>query len=115
MRNSSASQTPFRFSKRSVISLDMVCAVVLVALVFLVQGTSAANWALLVAGSTGYGNYRHQADVCHAYQVLKNHGFPESNIIVMMKDDVANSYRNPVKGIIIVVVVCCCCCCYCSL
>jgi legumain len=79
----------------------MVCAVFLVALVFLVQGTSAANWALLVAGSTGYGNYRHQADVCHAYQVLKNHGFPESNIIVMMKDDVANSYRNPVKGTLI--------------
>ena len=26
-------------------------------------------WVLLVAGSSGYMNYRHQADVCHAYQV----------------------------------------------
>ena len=26
-------------------------------------------WVLLVAGSKGYCNYRHQADVCHAYQV----------------------------------------------
>ena len=26
-------------------------------------------WALLVAGSAGWDNYRHQADVCHAYQV----------------------------------------------
>ncbi len=26
-------------------------------------------WVLLVAGSRGYFNYRHQADVCHAYQV----------------------------------------------
>ena len=27
-------------------------------------------WAVLVAGSTGYVNYRHQADVCHAFQVI---------------------------------------------
>ena len=26
-------------------------------------------WAVLVAGSRGWDNYRHQADVCHAYQV----------------------------------------------
>ena len=28
-----------------------------------------AHWAVLVAGSSGWGNYRHQADVFHAYQV----------------------------------------------
>lgn len=28
-----------------------------------------AHWAVLVAGSNGWGNYRHQADVYHAYQV----------------------------------------------
>ena len=27
------------------------------------------HWALLVAGSSGWGNYRHQSDVAHAYQV----------------------------------------------
>lgn len=32
------------------------------------------HWALLVAGSAGWGNYRHQADVCHAYQVLLRGG-----------------------------------------
>ncbi|GMH22761.1 hypothetical protein Nepgr_024604 [Nepenthes gracilis] len=32
------------------------------------------RWAVLVAGSSGYGNYRHQADVCHAYQILKRGG-----------------------------------------
>ena len=26
-------------------------------------------WAVLVAASRGWDNYRHQADVCHAYQV----------------------------------------------
>ena len=25
------------------------------------------HWAVIVAGSSGYSNYRHQADTCHAY------------------------------------------------
>ena len=41
-------------------------------------------WVVLAAGSDGYYNYRHQADVCHAYQVLKAHGVPDENIIVFM-------------------------------
>ncbi len=51
----------------------------------------AANWALLVAGSNGWYNYRHQADVCHAYQILHNHDIPDSNIVVMMFDDIADN------------------------
>ncbi|KAJ1354497.1 hypothetical protein KIN20_011468 [Parelaphostrongylus tenuis] len=47
-------------------------------------------YALLVAGSNGFGNYRHQADVAHAYQILKKNGVPEDNVIVMMYDDIAN-------------------------
>lgn len=58
----------------------------------------AANWAVLVAGSKGYGNYRHQADVCHSYAVVKSKGIPEENIILMMYDDVVNSMDNPFKG-----------------
>ena len=53
--------------------------------------TWAANWAVLVAGSNSWINYRHQADVCHAYQVLHKNGIPDSNIIVMMYDDLANN------------------------
>uniref|UniRef100_T1L5C6 Legumain prodomain domain-containing protein n=1 Tax=Tetranychus urticae TaxID=32264 RepID=T1L5C6_TETUR len=48
-------------------------------------------YAVLVAGSNYYNNYRHQADVCHAYQVLRNHGVPAENIIVVMYDDIANN------------------------
>jgi legumain len=59
------------------------------------------HWALLVAGSNGYMNYRHQADVCHAYQILKAHGIPDERIIVMMYDDIADNRENPVKGNII--------------
>uniref|UniRef100_A0A023GN93 legumain n=1 Tax=Amblyomma triste TaxID=251400 RepID=A0A023GN93_AMBTT len=58
-------------------------------------------WALLVAGSNGYFNYRHQADICHAYHVLHNHGIPDERIVVMMYDDIANSTENPTPGIII--------------
>ncbi len=53
--------------------------------------TQAANWALLVAGSNGWENYRHQSDVCHAYQILHKNGIPDSNIVVMMYDDIANN------------------------
>ncbi|KAK3917205.1 Legumain [Frankliniella fusca] len=58
-------------------------------------------WALLVAGSNGYYNYRHQADVCHAYQILHRNGIPDENIIVMMYDDIANSTENPTPNVII--------------
>jgi len=58
----------------------------------------AAEWAVLVAGSNGYSNYRHQADVAHAYQVVKSKGIPESNIITMAYDDIASSRSNPFPG-----------------
>merc|ERR1712002_1210970 len=60
-----------------------------------------AHWALLVAGSRGYGNYRHQADICHAYHILRDLGIPEDNIVTMMYDDIANNRRNPYKGNVI--------------
>ena len=42
-----------------------------------------------------------QADVCHAYQVLKNAGLNDENIIVFMYDDIAYNVNNPRPGIII--------------
>ncbi|TXG69611.1 hypothetical protein EZV62_004546 [Acer yangbiense] len=59
------------------------------------------RWAVLVAGSNTYLNYRHQADVCHAYQILKKGGLKDENIIVFMYDDVAFAKENPRPGIII--------------
>jgi len=58
-------------------------------------------WAVLVAGSDSWFNYRHQADVCHAYQILHAHGVPDDHIIVMMTDDIANNKLNPTPGKII--------------
>jgi len=56
------------------------------------------TWVVLVAGSTSYMNYRHQASVCHAYQVAHKYGVPDSHIIVFMADDIANSPQNPFPG-----------------
>lgn len=59
------------------------------------------KWAVLVAGSRGFQNYRHQADICHAYQILKRGGLKDENIIVFMYDDIAYNEDNPKKGVII--------------
>ncbi|KAF4404060.1 hypothetical protein G4B88_014516 [Cannabis sativa] len=65
------------------------------------EGEIGTRWAILVAGSSGYGNYRHQADVCHAYQLLIKGGLKEENIVVFMYDDIAKSELNPRPGVII--------------
>ncbi|GJZ80555.1 peptidase C13, legumain [Tanacetum coccineum] len=63
--------------------------------------STGTRWAVLLAGSNGYWNYRHQADVCHAYQILKSGGLKDENIVVFMYDDIAYDEENPRKGIII--------------
>eukprot|EP01059_Diplonema_ambulator_P035907 TRINITY_DN867_c2_g1_i1.p1 TRINITY_DN867_c2_g1~~TRINITY_DN867_c2_g1_i1.p1 ORF type:complete len:423 (+),score=84.77 TRINITY_DN867_c2_g1_i1:93-1361(+) len=63
-----------------------------------VSHTMAADYAVLVAGSNGYENYRHQADVCHAFQILMGGGFQRENIILMSYDDVAYDSGNPYYG-----------------
>ncbi|KAJ0594548.1 putative legumain protein [Helianthus annuus] len=62
---------------------------------------NSTTWAVLVAGSNGYENYRHQADVCDAYQILRKGGLKDENIIVFMYDDIANHPENPRHGTII--------------
>ncbi|KAF8564625.1 hypothetical protein P879_09988 [Paragonimus westermani] len=59
-----------------------------------INDTPARNWAVLVAGSNGWDNYRHQADICHAYQILTRRGIPKENIITFMYDDIAHNDFN---------------------
>ncbi|KAL2650297.1 hypothetical protein R1flu_018425 [Riccia fluitans] len=65
------------------------------------EAEKGTRWAVLIAGSRGYGNYRHQADICHAYQILRKNGVAEENIVVFMYDDIADNYENPRPGQII--------------
>ena len=68
---------------------------------FMNSNTNGRLWVVLAAGSEGWYNYRHQADICHAYQIVKNHGVPDQRIIVFMKDDIAYHELNPDNGVII--------------
>ncbi|XP_048600455.1 vacuolar-processing enzyme delta-isozyme-like isoform X1 [Brassica napus] len=65
------------------------------------DGAEGQRWAVLVAGSKEYENYRHQADICHAYQILRKGGLKDENIIVFMFDDIALNPKNPKRGVII--------------
>jgi legumain len=73
----------------------MKVIIILTAILCLV---ASAQWAVLVAGSNTYENYRHQADVFHAYQTLTKNGFDKNKIITLAYDDIANSPSNPFKG-----------------
>ena len=42
-----------------------------------------------------------QADVCHAYQLLRRNGLKDENIVVFMADDIASSEENPRPGTLI--------------
>lgn len=52
------------------------------------------NWALLIAASKGWSNYRFQADVFAMYHILKNAGYSDDHIILIMEDDLANNPDN---------------------
>jgi phosphatidylinositol glycan class K len=52
------------------------------------------NWAVLACTSRFWFNYRHIANVLSIYRNVKRLGIPDSNIIMMLADDVACDPRN---------------------
>ncbi|KAJ1567886.1 hypothetical protein HK405_004411, partial [Cladochytrium tenue] len=52
------------------------------------------NWAVLVDTSRFWFNYRHIANTLSIYRSVKRLGIPDSNIILMLADDVACNPRN---------------------
>lgn len=56
------------------------------------------RWALIVAGSEGWSNYRHQADAHAMYRLLKKHGYKDDNIVLIVADDIAYNQKNIYKG-----------------
>ncbi len=58
------------------------------------------RWALLIAASTGWGNYRFQADVFAMYQILLQHGYDDDHIILICEDDVADNSKNFEPGVL---------------
>lgn len=56
------------------------------------------QWAILVQGSCGWKNYRHQADILNMYQLLKKKGWDDDHIILILSDDIANNVNNKYPG-----------------
>jgi len=56
------------------------------------------NWAVLVDTSRFWFNYRHVANVLSVYRSVKRLGIPDSQIILMVADDMACNPRNPRPG-----------------
>ncbi|PVU99583.1 hypothetical protein BB560_005478, partial [Smittium megazygosporum] len=52
------------------------------------------NWAVLVCTSRFWFNYRHIANTLSMYRTVKRLGIPDSNIILMLADDMACNPRN---------------------
>lgn len=63
-----------------------------------VMGSHTNNWAVLVSTSRFWFNYRHMANVLSMYRTVKRLGIPDSQIILMLSDDVACNSRNLFPG-----------------
>ncbi|EON67589.1 GPI anchor transamidase [Coniosporium apollinis CBS 100218] len=72
----------------------------LVVLLFLSLSTAehTSNWAVLVSTSRFWFNYRHLANVLSLYRTVKRLGIPDSQIILMLPDDMACNPRNAFPG-----------------
>ncbi|CZR66706.1 GPI-anchor transamidase precursor [Phialocephala subalpina] len=57
-----------------------------------------SNWAVLVSTSRFWFNYRHLANVLSLYRTVKRLGIPDSQIILMLPDDMACNPRNAFPG-----------------
>lgn len=63
-----------------------------------VMSSHTNNWAVLVSTSRFWFNYRHMANVLSMYRTVKRLGIPDSQIILMLSDDVACNSRNLFPG-----------------
>lgn len=57
-----------------------------------------SNWAVLVCTSRFWFNYRHLANALSLYRTVKRLGIPDSQIILMLPDDMACNARNAFPG-----------------
>ena len=56
------------------------------------------RWAVIVSPSTTWKNYRHQADAFAIYQLLRQHGYDDDHIVLIVEDNLANDSQNPFPG-----------------
>jgi len=81
---------------RNVFQLPLVLASLVAPVAVTAEHTS--NWAVLVSTSRFWFNYRHLANVLSLYRTVKRLGIPDSQIILMLPDDMACNPRNAFPG-----------------
>lgn len=59
------------------------------------------SWALIAALSSGWNNYRHQADALRQYQLLRQRGIADDHIILILDDKIATASQNPQPNVIV--------------
>lgn len=57
------------------------------------------KYALIIATSSGWSNYRHQADAMSIYQLLKKNGYTDDHIVLICQDDIAYNAKNIYPGV----------------
>lgn len=82
----------------SVLRLPALLAATLFTTAALVEAEHTSNWAVLVSTSRFWFNYRHLANVLSIYRTVKRLGIPDSQIILMLPDDMACNPRNAFPG-----------------
>lgn len=81
------------FAAASLASLLLSCTIPTA-----VSAEHTSNWAVLVSTSRFWFNYRHLANVLSLYRTVKRLGIPDSQIILMLPDDMACNPRNAFPG-----------------
>ncbi|ODV89553.1 hypothetical protein CANCADRAFT_140678 [Tortispora caseinolytica NRRL Y-17796] len=56
------------------------------------------NWAVIVCTSRFWFNYRHVANALSMYRTVKRLGIPDSQILLLLADDIACNPRNAFPG-----------------
>jgi len=75
-----------------------LCISLLLCVALLATAEHTSNWAVLVSTSRFWFNYRHLANVLSLYRTVKRLGIPDSQIILMLPDDMACNPRNAFPG-----------------
>ena len=79
-------------------SLIIAFALITLSASRILSKANESHWAVLVAGSNGFWNYRHQSDICHSYHLLIKNGMNANRIITLAYDDIASDSENPIQG-----------------
>ncbi|XBW35572.1 hypothetical protein QEN19_001146 [Hanseniaspora menglaensis] len=79
---------------------NFFCVFILLVLSVFTCSVSAEtnNWAVLVCTSRFWFNYRHMANTLSFYHTVKRLGIPDSQIVLMLADDVSCNSRNMFPG-----------------